>query len=71
MDSVIIRIIDLPIGVDGMTVKDSNDDYNVYLNARLSGDQQVIAFHHELDHIKNGDFYNEESVRDKESRIAL
>ena len=71
MDSVIIRIIDLPIGVDGMTVKDSNDDYNVYLNARLSGDQQVIAFRHELDHIKNGDFYSDESVAEKESRIAF
>lgn len=71
MDLVIIRKIDLPYGVGGMTVKDSNDDYNVYLNSRLSGEQQVIAFEHELEHIKNGDFYTEEDVREKESRIPF
>lgn len=71
MDSVIIRIIDLPIGVDGMTVKDSNDDFNIYLNARLSGDAQAIAFRHEVEHIRNGDFYREESVADKERRIGF
>ena len=58
----------MPDGVGGMTVKYSNDDYNIYLNARLSGDAQVIAFEHELDHIKNGDFYSEEDVAVKERR---
>lgn len=71
MDAVIIRVIDLPYGVGGLTVKDSNDDYNIYLNARLSGDAQVVAFRHELDHIKNGDFYSEESVAEKERRIPF
>lgn len=68
MDAVIIRVIDLPHGVGGMTVKDSNDDYNIYLNARLSGDAQVVAFRHELDHIRKGDFFSEDAVRDIERR---
>ena len=71
MDAVIIRIIDLPYGVDGLTVKDSNDDFNIYLNARLSGDAQAIAFRHEVEHIRNGDFYREESVAGKERRIGF
>ena len=71
MDMVIVRIIDLPHTVRGMTVLDAEGDYNVYLNARLSGDQQAIAFRHEVEHIKNGDFYREEKVTDKESRIPF
>lgn len=66
MDAVIIRIIDLPHGVYGVTVKDEEGDYNVYLNARLSFEARVVAFRHELEHIKNGDFYNDLTVREKE-----
>ena len=71
MDAVIIRVIDLPYGVNGMTVKDSNDDYNVYLNARLSGDAQALAFRHEIEHIKRGDFWSEGSVAEKEFRMPF
>ena len=71
MDVVIIRLIDLPHTVKGMTVLDEEGDYNVYLNARLSGEQRVVAFRHELEHIKNGDFYREDSVGEKERRIPF
>ncbi len=54
---MIIRKIDLPVGVDGITVLDENGDYNVYLNDRLSYDAQVNAFRHEIEHIKQGHFY--------------
>ena len=69
MDAVIVRIIDLPLGVKGMTVKDEEGDYNIYLNARYSPDIQAIAFRHEVKHIQNGDFYSEESVAEKERRV--
>ena len=68
MDAVIIRMIDLPHGVPGVTVKDEEGDYNIYINARLSADQRVIASQHELEHIQNGDFYSEESVHDIEKK---
>lgn len=71
MDMVIVRIIDLPHTVRGMTVLDAEGDYNVYLNARLSGDQQTIAFRHEVEHIRRGDFYRKDSVADKERRIGF
>lgn len=66
MDAVIIRVIDLPPGVKGMTVKDEEGDYNIYLNGRLSNDQRVEAFRHELDHIKFGHFYSNSPVSVKE-----
>ena len=65
---MITRIIDLPYGIKGATVKDAEGDYNVYINARYSGDIQVTAFRHELEHIKNGDFYTEDPVYIKEAK---
>lgn len=69
MDTVIIRIVDLPYRVKGMTVKDDEGDYNVYLNARYSPDEQAIAFRHEVEHIKRGHFYQDRPVLDMENEI--
>lgn len=63
MDSVIIRKIDLPVGIDGITVLDENGDYNMYLNDRLSYDMQAEAFRHEVEHIKQGHFYTYEDIK--------
>lgn len=67
MDAVIIRVIDLPYKVRAVTVKDAEGDYNIYLNARLSGDQQAKAFRHEATHIRLGHFYSEKPVFVKEA----
>ena len=71
MDAIIVRTIDLPTTVKGMTVLDEEGDYNIYLNARLSGDLQAVAFRHEIEHIRRGDFYSAESVGEKERRIGF
>jgi len=69
-DSVIVRIIDLPTPIKGVTVKDENGDYNIYLNGRLSGEAQAIAFRHEVEHIKQGHFYSELPVKMKEQQVG-
>lgn len=66
MDAMIIRMIELPWGVKGLTVKDEEGDFNVYINSRLSEDKRVEAFEHELDHIKRGHFYDQKPVFVKE-----
>lgn len=71
MDAVIIRLIDMPVTVRGITVKDSNDDYNIFLNARLSAEMRVIALRHEVDHIRSGHFYDYRSVAEKELATRL
>lgn len=71
MDAVIIRIIDLPPAVRGLTVKDENDDYNIFINARLSDDLRAEAFRHEVEHIRAGHFYDCRSVAEKELEAAL
>lgn len=70
MDAVIVRMIDLPYSVHGLTVKDEEGDYNVYVNARLSDDQRAAAFRHEIEHIKKGHLYaHERRVTEIESEI--
>ena len=71
MDAVIIRIIDLPPTVQGITIKDENDDYNIYLNAKLFLDGRGDAFRHEVEHIRSGHFYDYRSVAEKELDVRL
>ena len=73
MDSVIIRVLDLPMTIRGATVKDANGDYNVYINARLSEDGRAAAFRHEIEHIRQGHFYSEDPVEvlEREARKAI
>ena len=54
-----------------MTVKDSEGDYNIYINARLGSEDRVRAFRHEIQHIKNGDFYSDLPVSEKELNIPF
>ena len=54
---MIVRLIDLPLAVKGITIRDTEGDYNVYLNSSISEDERVKAFRHEVQHIKDGHFY--------------
>lgn len=56
LDSLIVRQLDLPIGVNGVTFLDENGDYNIYLNSRYSHDAQAKTFRHEIAHIIQGHF---------------
>lgn len=66
MEDTIVRLKDLPCGINGMTILDSNGDYNVYINARLSVDDQKKAYRHELRHIERDDFYNDLTIQEAE-----
>ena len=57
MNDIFIRYTDeLPLSVLGLTKPDSNGDYNVYINSRVSKNKQSEAIHHELKHIWGNDF---------------
>ncbi|MDD3429312.1 MAG: hypothetical protein PHG02_04835 [Oscillospiraceae bacterium] len=62
MNCIFIRGACLPSRVRGVTVKDCDDDYNVYINQRLSPDTQRKAAQHEIRHIRMDHFYDEEPV---------
>ncbi len=59
MNEVIIRLLPMPVGVRAFTIPDAEGDYNVYLNCRLSAEQQRRSLRHEQMHIKRNDFYKE------------
>ncbi len=62
MDEFILRLVDLPVTVNAVTVLDENGDYNIYVNARLPDEQQKKAFQHEKRHIKKDHFYKADPV---------
>lgn len=62
MEDVIVRVMELPVGVRAFTVADEQGDYNVYLNCSLSFEQQQKSLQHERRHIINGDFYKNDSA---------
>lgn len=47
----------LPYKIKGFAIYNSKEDYyTIVLNSRLSYDQNIQTFIHELKHIKNDDF---------------
>lgn len=62
MDEIIKRVLDLPDGVYGLTVRDLEGDYNIYISSRMSYDRQLETYEHELEHIKRDDFHTSRAV---------
>ena len=67
-DNIIIRVVQLPSCVRGVTVVSPDDIYNVYINAIFSYEEQKEILLHELSHIKNFDFDNFDTIRYIENR---
>ena len=66
MGDVIVRLLDMPVSVNGMTLMDPDTNYNIYINSRLSADEQRKALEHELEHIRRDDFYNSLPIQEIE-----
>ena len=66
MDDVFIRYLPLPPTIKGLTVLDSEGNYNVYLNSRLTYEANRATLQHELQHILNNDFHMLSHVSDIE-----
>ena len=64
MDLIFVRLIDME--VPGVTVLDENGDYNMYINARLTYEQRLKTYNHEIKHINLGHFYDNKSVTENE-----
>ena len=58
LGEIFIRGIELPLKVKGVTVLDSDGNFNVYINILLSQDTQRKATKHEISHIKKEHFYD-------------
>jgi hypothetical protein len=56
MDNVFVRYIELPATIHSFVVANKDLTYTIVLNSRLSHEQNLISYQHELDHILHGDY---------------
>jgi Zn-dependent peptidase ImmA (M78 family) len=59
----VIRQLDLPYGVKGFVALDDEGFPNIYVNSRLTQEEQYKAAAHELAHIAHDDFYSSKDIR--------
>ncbi|MCI9141871.1 MAG: hypothetical protein HFH87_04505 [Lachnospiraceae bacterium] len=66
MEDINIQIIDMDVMVPEHLVKNDDDTYTIFLNARLSRDSQLKYYYHALRHITGNDFQGD-NVQEIES----
>ena len=52
-----VRVVPLPLRVEGVTLPNDDGSFDVYINARLSPARQQETLEHELRHIRHEHFY--------------
>lgn len=66
MEDINVQLMDMDTMIPEHLVKNDDDTYTIFLNARLSRDSQLKYYHHALKHIKEKDF-EDENVQEIES----
>ena len=62
-DEYRIRQLDLPCTVKGFVALDEDGFANIYVNSKLTREEQSKAALHELKHVARDDFYNDLTIR--------
>lgn len=62
MEDVFVRYMELPSTIRSFVVANKDMTYTVILNCKLSHEQNLISYQHELDHILRGDYEKKCSV---------
>ena len=60
MEDINVQILDMDTMVPEHLVKNADDTYTIFLNARLSRDTQLKYYHHALKNIFEDDFCKED-----------
>lgn len=59
--------MDLPCTVKAFVAMDEDGFNNIYVNSKLSREEQRKAVMHELNHLARNDFYNDLDIRSVEA----
>lgn len=62
MDNINVNLYDMPAAVRSFVVENVDQSYTIVLNSRLTHEQNLISYQHELNHILNGDYDKQCSV---------
>ena len=57
MTDTYVRLVSLPIRVEGVTLPNDDGSFDIYINSRLSPLRQQETLEHELRHIRHEHFY--------------
>lgn len=63
MEEINVQLLDMDTKIPEHLVKNDDDSYTVFLNARLSQESRVKSYIHALKHIARNDFYKEDADR--------
>lgn len=62
MEEIYIHYLDFKNSIPAVSTQNDDGSYSIFLNTRLSSDQQTKAYMHELTHIARQDFDSKASV---------
>lgn len=62
LKEVFTRYANMPSSIRAYTVLNSDDSYTIILNSRLSREQHLLSYYHEMRHIEDGDYEKHCSV---------
>ena len=62
-----VRLMDLPCTIKAFVAMDEDGFNNIYVNSKLSREEQRKAVMHELNHLARNDFYNDLDIRTVEA----
>lgn len=65
-----LRLVELPVRVEGVTLPNADGSFNIYINSLLSEEKRRHVLEHELRHIEKDHFYLEMSVRQMERQAG-
>ena len=55
-DGIFTYYADMPAAIRSFVVSNSDMSFTIVINSRIGSEQQLLAYKHEIEHIKNGDY---------------
>ena len=62
-----VQFVQFPPGIHGASTVNEDNGFTIFIDPRDSYEMQRETYHHEMEHIRNGDFYN---IAEKTARSA-
>lgn len=60
MEEINVQLLNMDTKIPEHLVKNSDDSYTIFINAKLSKESQLKSYYHALKHITKDDFYKED-----------
>ena len=65
LENIFVHYLDMPTSVKSNVTHNEDGSYSIFINARLSQNQQANAYMHELEHILKDDFNRRHETVDR------